>query len=664
MPPLSRIFRSLRFWSLALGVPALLLAVAGLRLLSDESDARRAFEERERRERTAFLGAAVRNVRAVDGAASSASPVEEASASLIEEASATPVGADVAAAPAPLVATAAAADVGSLCVGWDFRMAAAEVPDTADGWEDLAEDEVDGFAEVGEKRKGLGHVTGDVTADIDEDVVGGIAFDTDGMVDPYDRSMAYGGGGPARFALAPEEERDVSAVDAPKRRNRGVRRALESAPEPAAAGLEPPFLGRFRSESGGCGDGGIALFGGYGERGLPLLENEDASFAEFELPDAKASGAAAGALLSSVMAGTSSGAGGGMRLVACEIRDAGGRIVWSEGGPVPDGTGDVVPLDPDLPGWTLRAVWSERDGGGASAAGAQRLRLVGGILLLLFAAAPLAASALLWRQARRERREARRKTDFVATVSHELRTPLTSIRLHAELLAAGKVPEGELRRQSFETILSECDRLGRLVGNVLDFGRLERGSRRYASETLDLSALAREVCEASRADLEARGGGVRVSDGGAGDAPVTACADRDAVRQILLNLLDNAVKYAASGGPAEVTVRRLDDGRAELRVEDRGPGVASGDRERVFERFFRADDSVTRETRGSGLGLSIARGLARGMCGGLECRPRRGGGSAFVLTLPGGDEGATEARDGARTPTGGRKDGGHPDCGR
>ena len=113
---------------------------------------------------------------------------------------------------------------------------------------------------------------------------------------------------------------------------------------------------------------------------------------------------------------------------------------------------------------------------------------------------------------------------------------------------------------------------------------------------------------------------------------LAALADPDALRRILSNLLDNAAKYAP-GAPPEVSARAAGNA-VELVVADRGPGVPPGLEEKVFERFFRADDSLARRANGSGIGLSLARGLARGMGGDLIYRPRPGGGAEFVLTLP------------------------------
>ncbi len=259
----------------------------------------------------------------------------------------------------------------------------------------------------------------------------------------------------------------------------------------------------------------------------------------------------------------------------------------------------------------LRAAWP-------SANTAPFLVSLGGCLLALLVCSLFAGGWLLLRTAHRERLDALRKSAFVDNVSHELKTPLAGIRLSAELLAEGRLPEGPRRDKALGSILSETDRLDRLVTSLLDFARLERGHRRFASEPVDLAAL----LPATTSSAQPR--------------PVIARADPDAVRQILLNLLDNAAKYASEGGPPEVSVRENADGTVALEVADRGPGVPRALGERIFERFFRVDNDLTRPTGGSGLGLSIARSLARGMGGELAYAPRPGGGSLFTLTLPKG----------------------------
>ena len=277
----------------------------------------------------------------------------------------------------------------------------------------------------------------------------------------------------------------------------------------------------------------------------------------------------------------------------------------------------------------LRAAWPESVSGSAGA----RLFRIGGCLLALLVCSLFAGGWMLVRTARRERLDALRKTDFVDNVSHELKTPLAGIRLSAELLSEGRLPEGPRRDRAVRSILAESDRLERLVSNLLDFGRLERGRRRLDVGKVDLGELLDEMREAERAVPNGGGGAPQPAFLVRQDEPgLVALADSDAVRRILANLLENAAKYAP-GAPPEIVVRGAGDGRLALEVADRGPGVPSGLEEKVFERFFRADNATNRRTNGSGIGLSLARGLARGMGGDLTCRPRDGGGAVFVLTL-------------------------------
>jgi Signal transduction histidine kinase len=313
------------------------------------------------------------------------------------------------------------------------------------------------------------------------------------------------------------------------------------------------------------------------------------------------------------------------------LRDANGAV-WHQ-----VGTGGLppvfeVPLAPGiLPGWTVLGL-SRAAGPPASSAGG--IFALGVTLTGLLVLAILAAGGLLVRQARLSELEAERKTSFVANVSHELKTPLTTIRLYAELLAEGRVRDDARRVDYLATIGRETQRLGRLVSNVLDFSRLEQGKKTFDRSRLDLAAELRRLCETHAPRLAAAGLALRLET----PDELALETDRDAVGQIVLNLFDNACKYAAEGG--EVLVRLAVDetggggGRVRLSVADRGPGVPDGQRERIFEKFHRVDDRLTAERAGAGLGLSIARRLARGLGGDLRCEARAGGGADFVFTFP------------------------------
>lgn len=290
-----------------------------------------------------------------------------------------------------------------------------------------------------------------------------------------------------------------------------------------------------------------------------------------------------------------------------------------------------VPLAADLlPGWAAAAFVEGAPAYGDSGLGGGFF-LAGSLLVGIFIVAILSGGSLLLWQARRSENEARQKTSFVANVSHEFKTPLTSIRLYSELLEQGRVPDDARRGEYLKTIGRETQRLARLVNNALDFSRLEQGRKKYRREPLDLAAELARLLDTHAPRLIEAGLTLRRE---LSAAPLTVTADRDALEQIVLNLLDNACKYAGGGGEVTVRLAPRPAGGAELRVLDRGPGVPPEHRERIFEKFHRVDDTLTAEKSGTGLGLSIARQLARGLGGDLRFEARDGGGAAFVLELP------------------------------
>src|SRR5208337_2757701 len=182
----------------------------------------------------------------------------------------------------------------------------------------------------------------------------------------------------------------------------------------------------------------------------------------------------------------------------------------------------------------------------------------------------------------------------------------------------------------------------RLVNNVLDFSARERGGKRYAVRVVDAARVTREIVESQRTGLESRGFRLSVSVDGA-DAFVRA--DPEALKQAVLNLLSNAEKYSPERKEIEVEVRGTTAAGAEsvtVHVRDRGIGVAEKDRERIFREFVRVDDSLSSRVRGTGLGLTIARRIARDHGGDISCLPRAGGGSEFIVRLPAAGDGDRE----------------------
>jgi signal transduction histidine kinase len=246
-------------------------------------------------------------------------------------------------------------------------------------------------------------------------------------------------------------------------------------------------------------------------------------------------------------------------------------------------------------------------------------RSVGATIVLLLCAIGI-GSWLIWRDLGRQVRLARQKTDFVSNVSHELKTPLTSIRIFSELLANN--PDPDRQKRYSEIIVNESSRLTRLINNVLDFARMERGETKYDKEIFDLNALVRETLTNFKPNF--------VSDG-IDSRPLPVLGNRDAIAQVLLNLLSNAEKYG--DGQIEVTTRRSENALATVLVSDRGPGVPGGSEEKIFEQFFRAHNSLSSGIQGAGLGLTLARQIARANGGDVIYEPRPGGGSQFSIKL-------------------------------
>ena len=228
---------------------------------------------------------------------------------------------------------------------------------------------------------------------------------------------------------------------------------------------------------------------------------------------------------------------------------------------------------------------------------------------------------------------ARQKTDFVSNVSHELKTPLTSIRMFSELLAENRVADHAKQRSYLQIITAEAARLTRLINNVLDFSRLERGEKKYNFQPCDLTDIVRASAETLRPHLEA--GGFKL-DCELPETKIPIRGDPDALSQVIVNLLSNAEKYSNSG--KEITLQLAQKPsplpHAEVKILDRGSGVPRGSEEKIFEKFYRAHDSLSSGIQGSGLGLTIARQIARAHGGDVVYEPRNGGGSCFILRLP------------------------------
>ncbi len=226
----------------------------------------------------------------------------------------------------------------------------------------------------------------------------------------------------------------------------------------------------------------------------------------------------------------------------------------------------------------------------------------------------------------------RARTEFVANVSHELKTPLTSILGFVETLKEGAVNDPENRDRFLAIIDTHARKLHRLIEDLLYLSGVESGARELAPETLDLGRIVREVLASFEKALRDR----NVRAVFAGDPePFELVADPQALEEILSVLVDNAVKYNVPGGQIDLRAR-ADGPWARIEVADTGIGIPEADLPRVFERFYRVDKSRSRESGGSGLGLSIAKHLVERHGGRIEVRSNEPRGSRFTVLLPAG----------------------------
>ena len=259
-----------------------------------------------------------------------------------------------------------------------------------------------------------------------------------------------------------------------------------------------------------------------------------------------------------------------------------------------------------------------------------RNRVVYVVLLVIFYLTLIGGVVYTGRVLYREARLSRMKTDFVSLVSHELRTPLTSIRMFIETLALGRVKDPAETQQVLALLVKETERLSQMIDRVLDWARLESGRREYSLEQTRVSELVETALAAFRAQrLGATMTLVETLEPGLPAIRV----DREAMAGALLNLLQNAFKYTGVEKRIALSARRAGK-RVRIDVEDNGIGITAGERKRIFDRFYRVDNLLTRKTEGSGLGLAISKRIVEAHGGRLLVKSELGKGSCFTLFLP------------------------------
>jgi two-component system phosphate regulon sensor histidine kinase PhoR len=252
-------------------------------------------------------------------------------------------------------------------------------------------------------------------------------------------------------------------------------------------------------------------------------------------------------------------------------------------------------------------------------------------LLAVIWAVLLTGAFLAVRLGSREIRLSQMKSDFVSNVSHELRTPLASIRVFGELLRLGRVTEPERVREYGEYIETESRRLSQLLNNILDFSKIESGARVYNFEPEDLAEVVESCIDAFRVRLRHDGFHL-VADLRGGDIP-PILLDRQAVRQAINNVIDNAIKYSGDSKFIGIRLARQ-EGEAVVSISDKGVGIPPAEQLQIFERFHRVGTGLVHDVKGSGLGLAIVKHIVEAHGGRVDVDSEPGDGATFLLRFP------------------------------
>ena len=252
------------------------------------------------------------------------------------------------------------------------------------------------------------------------------------------------------------------------------------------------------------------------------------------------------------------------------------------------------------------------------------------IALFLVLCATLFGAYFLWRDVGRELRMAEMRSQFIASVSHELKTPLTAIRIFAETLRMGRAKDPQARMEYLDTIVNESHRLTRLLNNVLDFSKIEKGKRTYRKEPACLSEIVNAAVQATQYPLKQQDFHLNVQ---MEEELPDICVDRDAIGQAILNLLSNAMKYSGESRQIDLRVEKR-TGHVVIEVSDQGIGIDQTQQKRIFEKFYRVPSEQNQRIPGTGLGLALVLHIVKAHDGHVEVRSVLGKGSTFSIHLP------------------------------
>jgi len=252
------------------------------------------------------------------------------------------------------------------------------------------------------------------------------------------------------------------------------------------------------------------------------------------------------------------------------------------------------------------------------------------LALILVLSVTFFGGYLLWRDVRREVKLAEMRSHFVSSVSHELKTPLTSIRMFAETLRLGRSKDKKVQSEYLDTIVNESERLTRLLNNVLDFSKIEKGKRIYRKDPAQLSEIIEASARAFEYPLNQQGFRLHVH---VEEGLLEVRADRDALEQAVLNLLHNAMKYSGSSRDIDLRLTQK-NGWAEIQVVDKGIGIDPKEHKKIFEKFYRISSPENLRTAGAGLGLALVSHIVNAHGGRLELESNLRKGSTFSILLP------------------------------
>ncbi len=311
--------------------------------------------------------------------------------------------------------------------------------------------------------------------------------------------------------------------------------------------------------------------------------------------------------------------------------DAGARTK-PEGGAEGDGAGLALPLAVDPGGGPCFLVLGRKKSGSRyTREDVELLRSMSGELQVNLDRVRLQEEVIYERASREKLDEINRlKTEFISTVSHELRTPLNSIQSLAELLRSGRIKDRDKTEAYLALMAAESTRLSRFLHNILDYGKIEQRVKTYHLQPAVLQDVIEEAAAIFRPLIDGRGARLEIL---LVPEAVRLDIDADAVKQALINLIDNAIKY--SGGKKDVTVELADGGRTwDIRVADRGIGIPPDDLKKIFEKFFRSPRAGQMCPEGAGLGLKIIRHIMDAHRGDILVRSVEGEGSVFTLAFP------------------------------